>query len=189
MTAAKKLICGHLFHVHCLRSWLERQNTCPTCRALVITPENRTSATATRTNGHPQGMMFCMWVLILKSLDARGTLEPKSLISLLLMYFFWIFVSFCLYQIALSLIICNLEVDFILWLLLHNGNLLVILFQVHLANTVLGQELAQLVHLRKDLEVMVWHMIMPVSNRLDSKQLLLLLRYMRNLLFIPLQML
>lgn len=36
MTTAKKLRCGHLFHVHCLRSWLERQNTCPTCRALVV---------------------------------------------------------------------------------------------------------------------------------------------------------
>lgn len=40
MTTAKKLICGHLFHVHCLRSWLERQHTCPTCRALVVPSEN-----------------------------------------------------------------------------------------------------------------------------------------------------
>ncbi|KAK7256746.1 hypothetical protein RIF29_30204 [Crotalaria pallida] len=44
MTTAKKLICGHLFHVHCLRSWLERQHTCPTCRALVVQPENGTTA-------------------------------------------------------------------------------------------------------------------------------------------------
>ncbi|KAL3366886.1 hypothetical protein AABB24_011549 [Solanum stoloniferum] len=43
MTTAKKLTCGHLFHVNCLRSWLERQNTCPTCRALVVPPENGTS--------------------------------------------------------------------------------------------------------------------------------------------------
>ncbi|KAG2312517.1 hypothetical protein Bca52824_024074 [Brassica carinata] len=43
MTSAKKLVCGHLFHVHCLRSWLERQNTCPTCRALVVPTENATS--------------------------------------------------------------------------------------------------------------------------------------------------
>lgn len=40
MVTAKKLLCGHLFHVHCLRSWLERQHTCPTCRALVVPPEN-----------------------------------------------------------------------------------------------------------------------------------------------------
>ncbi|KDP21781.1 hypothetical protein JCGZ_00568 [Jatropha curcas] len=43
MTTAKKLICGHLFHVHCLRSWLERQHTCPTCRALVVPPDNGAS--------------------------------------------------------------------------------------------------------------------------------------------------
>lgn len=46
MTTAKKLICGHLFHVHCLRSWLERQHTCPTCRALVVPPENGASSSA-----------------------------------------------------------------------------------------------------------------------------------------------
>ncbi|KAJ8451371.1 hypothetical protein Cgig2_017762 [Carnegiea gigantea] len=50
MTTAKKLRCGHLFHVHCLRSWLERQNTCPTCRALVVPPEPGTS-TAGRQHG------------------------------------------------------------------------------------------------------------------------------------------
>ncbi|KAH7839853.1 hypothetical protein Vadar_009650 [Vaccinium darrowii] len=46
MTTAKKLNCGHLFHVHCLRSWLERQHTCPTCRALVAPPENGTGPQA-----------------------------------------------------------------------------------------------------------------------------------------------
>ncbi|CAM8900453.1 unnamed protein product [Rhodiola kirilowii] len=42
MTTAKKLLCGHMFHVHCLRSWLERQHTCPTCRALVLPPDDGT---------------------------------------------------------------------------------------------------------------------------------------------------
>lgn len=28
--ASKKLPCGHLFHFRCLRSWLERQQACPT---------------------------------------------------------------------------------------------------------------------------------------------------------------
>ncbi|XP_021900158.1 ERAD-associated E3 ubiquitin-protein ligase HRD1B-like isoform X2 [Carica papaya] len=59
MTTAKKLICGHLFHVHCLRSWLERQHTCPTCRALVVPPENGTSAggqNVARQDAHQQGM-------------------------------------------------------------------------------------------------------------------------------------
>lgn len=31
--AAKKLQCGHLFHSFCLQNWLERQFSCPTCRA------------------------------------------------------------------------------------------------------------------------------------------------------------
>ncbi|KAL6581298.1 hypothetical protein OROMI_007221 [Orobanche minor] len=55
MTIAKKLLCGHLFHVHCLRSWLERQNTCPTCRAPVVPPENGTTTTGTRADGHQHG--------------------------------------------------------------------------------------------------------------------------------------
>ncbi|CAM8944865.1 hypothetical protein QQ045_015307 [Rhodiola kirilowii] len=42
MTTAKKLLCGHMFHAHCLRSWLERQHTCPTCRALVLPPDDGT---------------------------------------------------------------------------------------------------------------------------------------------------
>ncbi|EAL17862.1 hypothetical protein CNBL1240 [Cryptococcus deneoformans B-3501A] len=33
----KKLQCGHVFHFHCLRSWLERQQKCPTCRRDVLT--------------------------------------------------------------------------------------------------------------------------------------------------------
>ncbi|MCO5581340.1 hypothetical protein L7F22_035221 [Adiantum nelumboides] len=44
MVAAKKLPCGHFFHVHCLRSWLERQQTCPTCRSPVLAPESRPAA-------------------------------------------------------------------------------------------------------------------------------------------------
>mgnify|MGYP003723749491 CR=1 FL=1 len=32
----KKLPCGHIFHFHCLRAWLERQQSCPTCRRTVF---------------------------------------------------------------------------------------------------------------------------------------------------------
>ncbi|KAJ3749169.1 hypothetical protein DFH05DRAFT_1520777 [Lentinula detonsa] len=42
----KKLPCGHVFHFYCLRSWLERQQSCPTCRRTVLDnePPNRPQA-------------------------------------------------------------------------------------------------------------------------------------------------
>lgn len=36
---AKKLPCGHILHLRCLKAWLERQQVCPTCRRPVITPD------------------------------------------------------------------------------------------------------------------------------------------------------
>ncbi|KDQ21945.1 hypothetical protein BOTBODRAFT_123891 [Botryobasidium botryosum FD-172 SS1] len=44
----KKLPCGHVFHFHCLRSWLERQQSCPTCRTSVLD-----AAPAPRANQAP----------------------------------------------------------------------------------------------------------------------------------------
>ncbi|KAF2444096.1 hypothetical protein P171DRAFT_521486 [Karstenula rhodostoma CBS 690.94] len=41
---AKKLPCGHILHFNCLRSWLERQQVCPTCRRSVLAqPTNPTN--------------------------------------------------------------------------------------------------------------------------------------------------
>uniref|UniRef100_A0A0D6QVT7 RING-type E3 ubiquitin transferase n=1 Tax=Araucaria cunninghamii TaxID=56994 RepID=A0A0D6QVT7_ARACU len=54
MAAAKKLPCGHLFHVHCLRSWLERQQTCPTCRSPVIASESGTATTGPGRGVQPE---------------------------------------------------------------------------------------------------------------------------------------
>lgn len=41
-TASKKLPCNHIFHTACLRSWFQRQQTCPTCRLNILrtTPTN-----------------------------------------------------------------------------------------------------------------------------------------------------
>ena len=36
LAAPKKLVCGHIFHMRCLKSWLERQQSCPTCRRSVL---------------------------------------------------------------------------------------------------------------------------------------------------------
>ncbi|KAH8879587.1 hypothetical protein GQ53DRAFT_705617 [Thozetella sp. PMI_491] len=35
-TRPKKLPCGHILHFGCLKSWLERQQVCPTCRTPVV---------------------------------------------------------------------------------------------------------------------------------------------------------
>jgi E3 ubiquitin-protein ligase synoviolin len=34
--SSKKLPCNHIFHVSCLRSWFQRQQTCPTCRMDIL---------------------------------------------------------------------------------------------------------------------------------------------------------
>ncbi|KIX01551.1 uncharacterized protein Z518_09277 [Rhinocladiella mackenziei CBS 650.93] len=49
----KKLPCGHVLHFSCLRSWLERQQICPTCRANVVRPA-RPMREIRETLGFPQ---------------------------------------------------------------------------------------------------------------------------------------
>uniref|UniRef100_A0A182JZJ0 RING-type E3 ubiquitin transferase n=1 Tax=Anopheles christyi TaxID=43041 RepID=A0A182JZJ0_9DIPT len=46
---SKKLPCGHIFHTACLRSWFQRQQTCPTCRLNIL----RTPITAATTAVNP----------------------------------------------------------------------------------------------------------------------------------------
>lgn len=45
----KKLPCGHILHFSCLRSWLERQQNCPTCRRPVVV----TQRMQVQANGQP----------------------------------------------------------------------------------------------------------------------------------------
>lgn len=42
---AKKLPCGHILHLRCLKAWLERQQACPTCRRPVV-GNNQSNAAA-----------------------------------------------------------------------------------------------------------------------------------------------
>lgn len=46
----KKLPCGHILHFACLRSWLERQQNCPTCRRPVLAPN---TVIRSHTPNHP----------------------------------------------------------------------------------------------------------------------------------------
>ncbi|XP_070616603.1 E3 ubiquitin-protein ligase AMFR [Erythrolamprus reginae] len=49
MQAARKLPCGHLFHNSCLRSWLEQDTSCPTCRMSLNIADNQQAP-----EGHPR---------------------------------------------------------------------------------------------------------------------------------------
>lgn len=86
MTVAKKLVCGHLFHVHCLRSWLERQHTCPTCRALVVPPEGSSTAgghQGLQSDANQQGSCTNNnSIQFIVKLKGRESCENFSLVSL-----------------------------------------------------------------------------------------------------------
>ena len=48
---AKKLPCGHILHLRCLKAWLERQQVCPTCRRPVVAAIEATSTGQTAAGG------------------------------------------------------------------------------------------------------------------------------------------
>lgn len=49
----KKLPCGHILHFGCLRSWLERQQNCPTCRRPVLASSRTAGAAGGGGNNVP----------------------------------------------------------------------------------------------------------------------------------------
>jgi len=49
---AKKLPCGHIFHINCLRSWFQRQQTCPTCRIDILRQPAAVPAVAGNRNAN-----------------------------------------------------------------------------------------------------------------------------------------
>ena len=50
----KKLPCGHILHLGCLKSWLERQQMCPTCRRSVVVDPQQAQRDAAN-NANPAG--------------------------------------------------------------------------------------------------------------------------------------
>ena len=49
----KKLPCGHILHFACLRSWLERQQNCPTCRRPVLSTTSLVRSTHNQAQPQP----------------------------------------------------------------------------------------------------------------------------------------
>ncbi|KAG5679346.1 hypothetical protein PVAND_008918 [Polypedilum vanderplanki] len=60
VNSSKKLPCNHIFHSACLRSWFQRQQTCPTCRLNILrtpitsnsTPPQQAAAAANNNNAN-----------------------------------------------------------------------------------------------------------------------------------------
>jgi E3 ubiquitin-protein ligase synoviolin len=55
----KRMPCGHAFPLNCLRSWLERQQSCPTCRAPVVPVHAGDGAPCFFASLHPAGICSC----------------------------------------------------------------------------------------------------------------------------------
>lgn len=54
VSASKKLPCNHIFHTACLRSWFQRQQTCPTCRLNILRPTPPSTTRPQNQQGGPQ---------------------------------------------------------------------------------------------------------------------------------------
>jgi E3 ubiquitin-protein ligase synoviolin len=52
MDSGKKIPCNHIFHLDCLRMWLQHQQSCPVCRAEI--PSNATPTRRRRQPPHAQ---------------------------------------------------------------------------------------------------------------------------------------
>ncbi|GFN97115.1 E3 ubiquitin-protein ligase synoviolin, partial [Plakobranchus ocellatus] len=54
-SGCKKLPCNHIFHTSCLRSWFQRQQTCPTCRLEVLRMPRSQQTPQQQQAAQPQG--------------------------------------------------------------------------------------------------------------------------------------
>ncbi|XP_031634909.1 E3 ubiquitin-protein ligase HRD1 [Contarinia nasturtii] len=54
VNTSKKLPCGHIFHTACLRSWFQRQQTCPTCRLNILRNTNSPADQVGQNDGMDQ---------------------------------------------------------------------------------------------------------------------------------------
>src|SRR3990167_863006 len=68
-----KTSCNHYFHVQCLRPWLQRDSTCPNCRAIIVGTNQITELTNNET------CSICLTDIILEQrYTPRRTPRPKA---------------------------------------------------------------------------------------------------------------
>ena len=73
---AKKLSCNHIMHFHCLRMWLERSQSCPTCRREIPT------STQAQTNNNNHNVNNNNNVV-----HAQPPAQPRTLLQQLAVFF------------------------------------------------------------------------------------------------------
>ncbi|KAF2204102.1 hypothetical protein GQ43DRAFT_453988 [Delitschia confertaspora ATCC 74209] len=77
----KQLPCGHILHFSCLRSWLERQQVCPTCRRPVLvetTPQNNQQNNQANAGQGPQNIQARQRLFQFLNQQAQGNQQPAQ---------------------------------------------------------------------------------------------------------------
>ncbi|XP_022668570.1 E3 ubiquitin-protein ligase AMFR-like isoform X2 [Varroa destructor] len=71
MLSARRLPCGHLFHNACLRSWLEQDTSCPTCRLTLQSSDSPSSSAFS-----DRSSLFGALTLSSLRVEAEASLRP-----------------------------------------------------------------------------------------------------------------
>jgi len=77
-SATKKLPCNHIFHRNCLRSWFQRQQTCPTCRLDVLRAAPTVTAEGAGAQPGAQAVFHQQMAALRAQLEAMQAQRPAG---------------------------------------------------------------------------------------------------------------